>query len=316
MLTLEILTPWILFHFLVLALLALDLLFLNRKAHEIKFREALFWSAIYVSLALLFNVGVYLVKGYHPAVEFLTGYLIEISLSVDNLFVFLTIFTIFSVPRLHQHRVLFWGIIGAVLMRALFIFAGIGLVHTFHWMVYVFGGFLIVTGIKLLFQNETEKPDPQNYWPVKFAKRWLPFTDNYHGGKFFVRTDHAGHVGHIKGTPLFLVLIVIEIVDTIFAMDSVPAIIAITTDPFIVYTSNIFAILGLRSMYFALAGLIPLFHYLKYALSTILVFVGIKLVLTNIVYISTLLSLGVIGALLLFSIIASVLFANKTPKKT
>ncbi|MBF0315800.1 MAG: TerC family protein [Oligoflexia bacterium] len=301
--------PWIIFHVIVVALLAFDLFVLHKKPHEIKFKEALFWSAVYVALALLFNAGIFAFRGPVTALEFLSGYLIEISLSIDNLFVFLSIFTIFSVPRLYQHRVLFWGIVGAVVMRAVFIFAGLSLISAFHWMIYIFGAFLVITGIKFLFHNDEEAIDPKNYWPIKLAKRWLPFTDCYDGGHFFVKSPDGLRW---LGTPLFLVLIVIDIVDIIFAVDSVPAVIAVTKDPFIVYTSNIFAILGLRSMYFALAGLMPLFHYLKYALSFILIFVGFKLALADIYHIHNLLSLGIIASLLGLSIVASLLFAPKT----
>ncbi|MEW6058322.1 MAG: TerC family protein [Bdellovibrionota bacterium] len=294
--------PWIGFHVFLFTALAVDLGVFHQKAHEIKFKEALTWSGIWLSLALLFNAGIFYFKGPEPALAFLTGYLIEWSLSVDNLFVFLTIFSVFCVPPKQQHRVLFWGILGALLMRALFIFAGLALLKQFHWVVYIFGGFLLFTGIKLAIVEQKEE-DPRNHWLVRLTRKWLPFTDSYHEGKFTIIEK-----GRRLGTPLLLVLVIVEATDLVFAADSIPAILAITDDPFIVYTSNVFAILGLRSLYFALAGTMSLFKYLRYGLAGILVFVGAKLCLTDVYKIPIGASLGFIavslGTAIVFSILA------------
>ncbi|MGE0616833.1 MAG: TerC family protein [Bacteriovoracia bacterium] len=296
--------PWIGFHLFLFAALALDLGVFHKKAHEIKFKEALSWSAVWFSLALLFNGGIWFFRGKDAAITFLTGYVIEWSLSVDNLFVFLTIFSAFAVPSKLQHRVLFWGILGALVMRAIFIFGGIALLKQFHWIVYIFGAFLLVTGIKLAFGGDAGETDPRERWIVKFATRWFRFSDRYDGGKFITIQN-----GRRLGTPLLMVLIIVEVTDLVFAADSIPAILAISSDPFIVYTSNIFAILGLRSLYFALAGLMSLFAYLRYGLATVLSFVGIKLCLTDIYKISPGWSLIVIliclGAAILYSVIKS-----------
>ena len=291
---------WIGFHVFVFLMLILDLFVFHKDAHEIKVKEALTWSAVWIGLALLFNVGILFYMGKVPALEFFTGYLIEKSLSVDNLFVFLTVFTAFGVPLRYQHTILFWGIIGALVMRAIFIFSGIALINKFGWIMYVFGGFLLITGIKMAFAEEKEK-NPKDHWFVKWAKKHLPFTDVFHGKKFFIREN-----GKFLGTPLLFVLLVVEATDLIFAVDSIPAILAITRDSFIVYTSNIFAILGLRSLYFALAGMMSLFAYLRYGLAAILVFVGIKLCLIDIYHFPIGLSLGVIASILTFSIAFSV----------
>lgn len=284
--------PWIGFHIFLIAALAIDLGVFHKQDHEVKFKEALCWSTVWFSLALLFNAGILFFKGRESALEFLTGYMLEWSLSIDNLFVFLTIFTAFSVPSKYQHRVLFWGILGALLMRALFIFAGVTLLKEFHWVIYLFGGFLLFTGIKLGFIQKKEN-DPRNHWFVRGVKRWLPFTDVYHEKKFLIREG-----GRTLGTPLLMVLLLIEATDVIFAADSIPAILAITQDPFIVYTSNVFAILGLRSLYFALAGMMGVFRYLKYGLSGILIFVGIKLCVSGIYPIPAVASLLVIFLML------------------
>lgn len=296
---------WIIFAILVVTVLVIDLGFLNRKAHEVKIREALIWSGVWISLALLFNIGIYFFKGPDTALRFLTGYLIEESLSVDNLFVFLVIFSYFKVPAKYQHGVLFWGIVGAVVFRALFIAGGIALIHKFHWILYVFGGFLIFTGIKLAFKSE-EEVHPEANPVLKIFKRWFPVLNEYVEGKYFVRKS-----GILYATPLFVVLLVIETTDVMFAMDSIPAILAITHDPFIVYTSNVFAILGLRSLYFALAGLMNLFHYLHYGLAVILVFVGAKMMISEFYKIPILLALGVIAGVLALSILASLLWPRK-----
>ena len=251
---------WVVFNVFVLGILALDLLVLHRHAHTVSLREALAWSCVWVSLALVFCLGIYFFHGGEKALEFLTGYVIEWSLSVDNLFVFLVIFSYFAVPPIYQHRVLFWGILGALVLRATFIATGSALLANFHWMIYVFGGFLIFTGIKLLCAGE-EKLEPEKNPAVRIVRRFMKITAEYHGQQFFVRKD-----GALWATPLFLVLVVVETTDVIFAVDSIPAIFAITLDPFIVYTSNVFAILGLRALFFLLAGVMEMFHYLRVGL--------------------------------------------------
>lgn len=292
---------WLGFTAFVLALLALDLGVFHRKAHEITTREALTWSAIWISLALLFNVGITYWFGRERGLEFLAGFLIEKALAVDNIFVFAVVFSTFAVPSALQHRVLFWGILGALVMRAIFIAAGAALIHQFHWIMYVFGAFLILTGIKLFIQREAEMHPEQNLL-VRLFVRWVPSVSTYHGSKFFILKE-----GRRYATPLLLVLVVIEVTDLIFAVDSIPAIFAVTSDPFIVYTSNIFAILGLRSLYFLLAGVMKQFHYLKVGLALVLVFVGIKMTMIDIYKIPIALSLGVIAALIGGAVIASVL---------
>ncbi len=292
----ESLGLWLGFHIFIVIMLGLDLFVFHKDAHEIKLKEALTWSGIWIGLALLFNLGIFFYMGKVPALEFLAGYLIEKSLSVDNLFVFLTVFSAFGITQKYQHNILFWGIIGALVLRAIFIFSGIALINKFSWIMYVFGGFLILTGIKMTFAEEKEK-NPKDHWLVKWAKKHFPFTDNLEGKKFFVREN-----GKLLGTPLLLVLLVVEGTDLVFAVDSIPAILAISRDPFIVYTSNIFAILGLRSLYFALAGLMSLFTYLKYGLAAILIFVGIKLCLSNTFHFPIGISLGVIAFILSVSI--------------
>ncbi|WP_137389548.1 TerC family protein [Rhodoligotrophos defluvii] len=263
---------WIGFNLFVLALLAFDLGVLRRKEREIKVGEALWLSLFYVVLALLFGAGIFWLRGAQDGVDFLTGYFIEKSLSVDNVFVIVLIFTYFSVPAQYQHRVLFWGILGALFMRGVLIFAGVQLIHQFAWMALVFGAFLIVTGIKMLIVAD-QKPDLDNNIVLRAVRRRFRLTETFHGKHFFVRQN-----GLLYATPLFLVLMMIEFTDLVFAVDSIPAIIAITTDPFIVYTSNVFAILGLRALYFALAGIVPRFVYLKYALSLVLVVIGFKMI--------------------------------------
>ncbi len=306
---------WIGFNLFVLAVLALDLGVFHKKSEAVTVKNALGWSAVWITLALAFCVLVYFWHGKQPALEFLTGYLIVQSLSVDNLFVFLVLFQFFKVPAEYQHKVLFWGIIGALVMRLAFILAGVALINRFHWIIYVFGVFLIYTGFKLAFQDEAEV-DPEHNPALKLARRYLPMTANYEGDRFFLIRD-----GKRWATPLFAVLIVVETTDLLFAVDSIPAILAITRDAFIVYTSNVFAILGLRSMYFALAGLLEYFEYLNYGLSAILVFVGAKMLLSNESFapwglrlhykIPIGVSLGVVAGLLGLSIVASILFAPK-----
>jgi tellurite resistance protein TerC len=296
---------WIIFNIFVVAMLALDLGVFHRTAHVIRVREALAWCALWVTLALLFNLGILLRLGSEPALEFLTGYLLEYSLSVDNIFVILMIFTYFRVPYLHQHKVLFWGILGALIMRALFILVGITLIQKFHWVIYIMGGFLIITGIKMATQKDADIHPERN--PVlRLIRRFVGVTEDYEGGSFFVRQS-----GRLLATPLFIVVLVVETTDVIFAVDSIPAILAITLDPFIVYTSNVFAILGLRALYFALAGVMQLFHYLPYGLSFILVFVGIKMLLVDIYKVPISIALGTVAAVLAISVIASILFPPK-----
>lgn len=296
---------WVVFNIFVISMLALDLGVFHRKAHEVRIREALLWSAFWIILSLLFNVGVYFWRGSVVALEFLTGYLLEKSLSVDNIFVFLMIFTYFRVPYLHQHKVLFWGILGALIMRALFILIGVTLIQKFHWVIYIMGGFLIVTGIKMATQKDDEIHPERN--PVlRLFRRIMPVTENYEGGRFFVRRR-----GALYATPLFVVVLVVETTDVIFAVDSIPAILAITLDPFIVYTSNVFAILGLRALYFALAGIMRLFHYLPYGLSLILVFVGIKMLLVDIYKIPIGIALGTVATILIVSVLASMIWPPK-----
>ncbi len=290
---------WIVFNAFVLGMLALDLLVFHRKAHAVSLREAFTWSVVWVSLALIFNLGIYYLWGSEKAMEFLAGYLIEKSLSVDNIFVFIMIFSYFAVPPMYQHRILFWGILGALIMRAIFIAAGAALLSAFHWIIYIFGGFLIITGIKMFFAGD-EKIEPEKNPAVVLLRRWMPITKDYQGQRFFVRIE-----GRRWATPLFVVLLVIETTDVIFAVDSIPAIFAITLDPFIVYTSNIFAILGLRALYFLLAGILEMFRYLKVGLSFVLCFVGIKMMIVDFYKIPIAVSLAVVAGILVISILAS-----------
>lgn len=297
--------PWVLFHVFVFGMLALDLGVFHRKAHVIHFKEAIVWSGIWILLALLFNGLVHFWKGEQAALEFFTGYVIEKSLSVDNIFVFLVIFTYFKIPPQYQHRVLFWGIVGALIMRAIFIAAGVTLLEKFHWLIYVFGGFLVLTGIKMAFAHGHEM-DLENNHALKFFKRWVPLTSRLDGQKFFTLES-----GKRVVTPLFAALLIVEFSDVIFAVDSIPAILAITKDPFIVYTSNIFAILGLRSLYFALAGVLRYFRFLHYGLAVVLAFVGTKMLISEFYKIPILVSLGVIATVILISIILSIMILEK-----
>ena len=299
---------WVVFNIFVLGILAIDLLVLHRKAHAVSLREALAWSCVWVSMALLFGIGIYFFRGGEKALEFLTGYVIEWSLSVDNLFVFLVIFSYFAVPSMYQHRVLFWGILGALVLRAIFIATGAALLANFHWMIYVFGGFLIFTGIKLLFVGE-EKIEPEKNPAVRLVRRFINVTPEYHGQQFFIRKG-----GSLWATPLFLVLVVVETTDVIFAVDSIPAIFAITLDPFIVYTSNVFAILGLRALFFLLAGVMEMFRYLRVGLAFVLCFVGAKMLIAEFYKVPIGMSLGVVGGILLISILASVLKQHQEDK--
>ena len=301
---------WIAFNTFVVLMLVLDLAVFHRKAHQVKFREALGFSVMWIALAAFFAIGVYYWRGRTTALEFTTGYLVEESLSVDNLFVFLLIFRYFRVPGEYQHKVLFWGIVGALVMRGIFILAGVALIQRFHWIIYVFGLFLVYTGVQLLRSGEKEIHPEQN--PVlRLFRRWVPVTKDYEGGRFLVR--HKG----LFATPLLLVLIVVETTDVMFAADSIPAVLAISRDPFIVYTSNVFAILGLRSMYFALAGLMAAFHYLHYGLSTILIFIGVKMLVSGYYKIDTAIALGVVGGVLALSVVLSLAIKPKShPSKT
>ena len=293
---------WIGFNVFVLAMLALDLGVFHRKAHVVSLKESFTWTAVWVVLALVFNAGVWHYFGPQKALEFFTGYLIEKSLSVDNVFVFALLFSYFAVPPVYQHKVLFWGILGALVMRAILIVLGAALITKFAWIIYVFGGFLILTGIKMIVKRE-EEIHPERNPVVKWFKKFMPVTADYRGDKFFVRER-----GLLMATPLVVVLLLVEISDLIFAVDSIPAIFAVTTDPFIVYTSNVFAILGLRSLYFALAGVMDKFHYLKIGLGVVLSFVGVKMLLAHTAYkIDTLVALGVVVLILAIAIVASLL---------
>ena len=297
---------WIGFIVLILALLLVDLLIFNRKPHEINLKEALLWSSVWICLALIFNAGIYIFQGREHALEFLTGYLVEKSLSVDNIFVFLLIFSYFKIPLKYQHKVLFYGILGALVMRGAFIAGGIALLRQFHWVIYVFGGFLIFTGIKLFF-NKDKKLHPEKNLVMRIFNRIIPVAKDYDGGKFFTKAS-----GRWLATPLFVVLLVVETTDVVFAFDSIPAILAITQKAFIVYTSNIFAILGLRALYFALSGVMRLFHYLNYGLSAILVFIGVKMLAADAYKVPIGVSLSVIAFILLISIAASIIWPKKT----
>lgn len=305
------------FNLFVLGMLALDLGVFHRHAHAVTVKEATVWSMVWIALAMLFNAGIFLFwdkivpdstyTSGEAALAFFTGYLIEKSLSVDNIFVFVLIFTFFVVPAIYQHRVLFWGIIGALLMRGILIAAGAALLKEFHWIIYVFGGFLILTGIRMALHKE-EEVHPERNPLVKLLRRLMPVTEKYEDDKFFIR-----RAGVLMATPLFLVLLIVESTDLIFAVDSIPAIFAVTTDPFIVYTSNVFAILGLRSLYFLLAGVMDKFHYLKLGLSVVLVFVGFKMVLVDVYKIPIGLSLGVIAAILTIAVLASLWRVRRLP---
>ncbi|HEX2961934.1 MAG TPA: TerC family protein, partial [Ignavibacteriales bacterium] len=290
---------WILFLVFVLIMLFLDLGVFHKTSHVVKVKEALIWSAVWIGLALLFNLGIYFWKGEQKALEFFTGYLIEKSLSVDNIFIFVLVFSFFKVPPLYQHKVLFWGIFGALVMRVIFIFAGVALIEQFHWIIYVFGVFLIYTGIRMISEKDKEIHPEKN--PVlKLAQKYIRVLPSFEEDKFFVKRNSLTYA-----TPLFIVLLFIETTDLIFAVDSIPAILAISSDPFIVFTSNVFAILGLRSLYFALAGIIEKFVYLSYGLALILMFVGLKMLLTDVFHIPIGISLGVIALILTASIVLS-----------
>jgi tellurite resistance protein TerC len=297
--------PWLGFLAFVGAMLALDLGVFHKHAHEVRRKEALIWSAVWISLALLFGAGMFVIRGPQAGVEWITGYLIEKSLSVDNVFIFILIFAAFGVPASYQHRVLFWGILGALIMRGILIGVGAALLHNFHFIIYVFGAFLIFTGLRFLRSHE-EAPSLENNRLVQIAKRIFPTTDVYEGQKFFVRRKNT-----LFMTPLFLVLLLLESTDILFAVDSIPAIYAITSDPFIVFTSNIFAILGLRALYFVLSGYLVGLLYLKPALAAVLVFVGAKMLLADVYHMPPLLSLAVIIVILGSAIVASLVVQRR-----
>ena len=291
---------WIGFNLFVLAMLALDLGIFHRKSHTVGFKEAVGWTAAWIALALSFNLGVWHFAGGAKALEFFTGYVIEYSLSADNVFVFALLFSYFAVPAHYQHKVLFWGILGALVMRLGMILLGAALIAKFAWIIYVFGAFLVVTGIKMLLKSD-EEIHPERNPLVRLFKRVFPVAPAFRGDRFFIREN-----GVLMATPLFVVLLMVEFTDVIFAVDSIPAIFAVTTDSFIVYTSNVFAILGLRSLYFALAGVMDKFHYLKTGLGVVLSFVGVKMLLAHTAYkIDTLLSLGIIVAILATAVAVS-----------
>jgi len=296
---------WLGFALIMGVIFILDMGVFNRKSHEIKFREALAWTLVWVSLAIAFNAGIYYFMGSVKALEFLTGYLIEESLSVDNLFVFIMIFSYFRVSRAHQPKILKWGILGALVMRGAFIMAGIGLMERFHWMLFIFGGLLVFTGIKMAFGGD-QKIEPEKNLLVRLAGRIFPVTRDMHDGRFFVRKE-----GRLAITPLVLTLLVVESSDVLFAVDSIPAVLAVTRDPFIVYTSNVFAIMGLRSLYYLLANVMGMFSYLKLGISVVLAFVGAKMLLSDIYPIPVHFSLGVIVGVLAISIAASLIIPKK-----
>jgi tellurite resistance protein TerC len=296
---------WIAFHVLILALLALDLGF-HRNMHEIRLKEALWWSFFWILVALVFNAGVYFFEGSKPAVLFLTGYLIERALSMDNLFVFLLIFSYFRVPPKYQHKVLFWGIIGALFMRGFFIFTGVALIEKFKWTMYVFGIILIMSAAKMILKKD-EEIQPEKNLVIKLFKRFFPVSSAYDEGRFLTKIS-----GKTLATPLLVVLLVVETTDVIFAVDSIPAILAITLDRFIVYSSNVFAILGLRAMYFALSGIMGLFRFLNHGLALILGFVGAKMMLADYIHLSPGAALGIIAGILTLSILISIIFPKKS----
>lgn len=294
------------FNLFILVMIAIDLGVFNKSAHKITVKEALTWSVIWIALAMLFCGGLYYWQGHEIALQFLSGYLIEKSLSVDNIFVFLLLFSYFKVKSEHQHIVLEWGIIGALLMRGALILLGTALIQRFEWVMYIFGAFLVYTGIKMGVQGEDEEVDPTSNPVFKLARRMFPVTDGYRDRKFFVMEK-----GKRFATPLFLVLLVVETTDLVFALDSIPAIFAVSRDAFIVYSSNVFAVMGLRSLYFALAGIMDTFHYLKIGLAVILTFVGAKMIVEEWLHIETWMTLTTIGVVLLLSVLASLVWPKK-----
>ncbi len=302
----ENLILWLGFSVFVVIMLVLDLFVFHKKSHEVKIKEAIIWSMVWISLALIFNYLVYLWFGSEKAMEFLTAYVIEKSLSVDNLFVFIMVFSYFKIESKYQHKILFWGILGALVMRIIFIFAGIQLINNFHWIIYIFGAFLIYTGIKIPFEKDKEiEPDKNPL--VRLFKKFMPVTNELHGDRFFVKIN-----AKTFATPLFITLIIIEFTDLIFAVDSIPAVLAISGDTFIVYTSNVFAILGLRALYFALAGIVKYFRFLKYGLAAILIFVGTKMIISGFYKFPVSWSLAIIVGILALSVIVSLAITDKS----
>lgn len=299
---------WIIFAVIILVLLVLDLGVINRKAHVIKMKEALLWTSFWVTLAIAFGVGVYYFYGHGKAMEFFAAYLIEYSLSIDNLFVFMLIFRYFGVPHAYEHKTLFWGILLALITRAVFIFAGVALINTFHWVMYIFGAFLIYTGVKMAFNQQTEVHPDKNI-ALKLLRVFFPVSKQFAGSKFFVFKK-----GIRYATPMLAVLLALETTDILFAVDSIPAVLAISKDPFIVYTSNVFAILGLRSLFFAISGLMKLFHLLHYGLAAILTFVGAKMLIEDFFDIPVAASLIAIASILAVSIISSLIWPGKEPQ--
>ncbi|HYM79724.1 MAG TPA: TerC family protein [Candidatus Dormibacteraeota bacterium] len=300
---------WILFNIFALGMLVLDLRVFHRPGHVVNSREALGWSAMYVAMAAVFAAILYFWQGHQASLEFVTGYVLELSLSVDNLFIFLMIFNYFAVPEEQQHRVLFWGVVGALILRGIFIGAGVGLINRFHWLLFLFGALLIYSGIRVCVMGE-HQIDPSANPVVKALRRWIPVTSDYRGGRFFFRNEQEN--GRLYATPLLVVLLVIETTDLLFAVDSIPAILAITLKAFIVYTSNVFAILGLRSMYFAVSGLMKIFRFLHYGLAVILILVGVKMLVGDYFDIPILVTLGTVAAVLLISIAISIAYPVKT----
>ncbi len=300
---------WVAFGSLIAIMLFLDLGIFHKKSHTVSIQESLVWTGVWIALSLMFNAWIYFYMSPQQGIEFLTGYVIEKSLSIDNIFVISLIFSYFKVPTQYQHRVLFWGVLGALVFRIIFVFAGVALIQKFHWMIYLFGGFLVFTGLNMLRGTDKEI-DIDNNPIISFIKRFFKISPHFEGERFTVMIDGVRHL-----TPLFLVLVMIESTDIIFAVDSIPAILAITSDPFIVLTSNIFAILGLRSLYFAINGIMEMFEYINYALSGILVFVGLKMLLSSYVKIPTLLSVGVILTFIIVSVVASIYFPRKKKPK-
>jgi tellurite resistance protein TerC len=299
---------WLAFLAIIGFMLVLDLGVFHKKSHKVSIKESLAWTGVWISLAMLFNAWVYYKMGPQKGIEFFTGYIIEKALSVDNIFVISLIFTYFRVPSQYQHRVLFWGVLGALFFRIIFIYAGVALISKFNWMIYVFGVFLVYTGIKML-KDEEKHVEVEANPMIVFVKKFWKISPNFDGEKFRTTINGVRHF-----TPLFLVLVMIETTDIIFAVDSIPAILAITPDPYIVFTSNVFAILGLRSLYFALNGIMEMFEYINYALSGILVFVGIKMIVAGWYHIPTIISISVILGLLIGSVVASIYFPRKNKK--
>ena len=303
---------WVAFNALILTLLALDLGVFHKRGHAVGMREALRWSAVWVSLALLFGAGIWWRLGQQPALEFFAGYLVEEALSVDNLFVFILIFGYFKVPPALQHRVLFWGILGALVMRGTMIATGALLLERFHWVIYVFGGFLVITGLRMAFQDDGEI-EPEANPVLRVLRRLVPVTTQYHADRFFVRESiRPGEAARLVATPLFVVLVLVETTDVVFALDSIPAIFGVTRDPFLVYSSNVFAILGLRSLYFVLAGVIGRFHLLRYGLALVLVFVGGKMLASDWYHLPIAVALGIVAAILAGSVLLSLVVPPKS----